>query len=91
VYEHAAGLGPRRLDSGPRARLRFSLVEVDEALVACPLRGLEDARLLLMLAPWPPAGHNAATEAPNDQRLPANATVERIDPPRSEWRRGNTE
>jgi len=39
------------------------------------VRGLEDARLLLVLAPWPAAGHNAATEATHDQHLPANATV----------------
>ena len=64
MYEHAAKLGPRRLGSGPRARLRFSLVEVDEALVACRLCGLEDARPLLMLAPWPPAGHNGRRRHP---------------------------
>ena len=43
------------------------------------LRGLDDARLLLTLAPWPAAGHNAASEAPHDQHLPVNATVEPID------------
>lgn len=43
------------------------------------LRGLEDARLLLTLAPWPAAGHNAPSESPHDQHLPANATVEPID------------
>ncbi len=48
------------------------------------LRGLEDARLLLMLAPWPAAGHNAAAEADHDQRLPANATIEPLDSPPSE-------
>jgi hypothetical protein len=35
VYEHAAELGVRRLGEGPKARLRFSLVEVDERLSAC--------------------------------------------------------
>ena len=40
------------------------------------LRGLDRARLLLILAPWPAAGHNAPTEEPHDQRLPANATAE---------------
>jgi quercetin dioxygenase-like cupin family protein len=40
------------------------------------LRGLDDARLLLVLAPWPAEGHNAATERQHDQHLPANATVE---------------
>ena len=43
------------------------------------LRGLEDARLLLTLAPWPAVGHNSASEAPHDQHLPANATVDPID------------
>ena len=35
VYEHADELGARRLGNGPRARLRFSLAEVDERLSAC--------------------------------------------------------
>lgn len=35
VYEHAATLGARRLGDGPKARLRFSLAEVDERLTAC--------------------------------------------------------
>lgn len=39
------------------------------------VRGHDDARLLILLAPWPAAGHNAASEAAHDQRLPANATV----------------
>lgn len=42
------------------------------------LHGLDDARLLLVLAPWPAAGHNAASEALHDH-LPTNATVEPID------------
>ncbi len=44
-----------------------------------PLRGLDEARLLLILAPWPAAGHNTATEEPHDQHLPANATAEPLD------------
>jgi quercetin dioxygenase-like cupin family protein len=44
------------------------------------LRGLDNARLLLTLAPWPAAGHNLTSETPHDQHLPANATVEPIDP-----------
>ena len=48
------------------------------------LRGLEDARLLLVLAPWPAAGDDAATEEPHDQHLPANATAEPIESPPSE-------
>jgi quercetin dioxygenase-like cupin family protein len=43
------------------------------------LRGLDDARLLLTLAPWPATGHNSPSETPHDQRLPVNATVEPID------------
>ena len=34
VYEHAAELGARRLGTGPKARLRFSLRDVDER-VSC--------------------------------------------------------
>ncbi len=39
------------------------------------LRGLDDARLLLVLAPWPAAGHNDSAENPHDQHLPANASI----------------
>ena len=35
VYEHAAELGAYRLGSGPRARLRFDLVEVRQRLRPC--------------------------------------------------------
>ena len=42
------------------------------------LRGLDDARLLLTLAPWPGAGHNLPSETSHDQHLPVNATVEPI-------------
>ncbi len=35
VYAHADELGARRLGSGPRARLRFSVAEVDQRLTAC--------------------------------------------------------
>jgi hypothetical protein len=35
VYEHANELGARRLGAGPRARLRFSLTEVDERVGTC--------------------------------------------------------
>jgi hypothetical protein len=33
VYEHAAKLGARRLGTGPKARLRFRLALVEEALL----------------------------------------------------------
>jgi quercetin dioxygenase-like cupin family protein len=45
------------------------------------VRGLDDARLVLVLAPWPAAGHNAASELPHDQHLPANATIDPIESP----------
>jgi hypothetical protein len=35
VYEHADELGARRLGSGPRARLRFAVAEVDSRLISC--------------------------------------------------------
>ncbi|MGZ4419504.1 MAG: cupin domain-containing protein [Gaiellaceae bacterium] len=43
------------------------------------VRGLNDARLLLMLAPWPAANENTTTEEPHTQHLPANATSEPMD------------
>lgn len=38
VYEHATKLRARRLGDGPKARLRFRLSEVDEALICFPNR-----------------------------------------------------
>lgn len=35
VYEHAREIGARKLGDGPKARLRFSLAEVDQKLSAC--------------------------------------------------------
>jgi hypothetical protein len=37
VYQHAVELGARRLGTGPKARLRFSLPELDERLRTCSL------------------------------------------------------
>jgi quercetin dioxygenase-like cupin family protein len=68
-------------------------IDVDDETVECDpgtlvtfdpgerhaVRGLEDARLLLVLAPWPAKGHNQASEAPHDHHLPANATIEPIE------------
>lgn len=48
------------------------------------LHGLEDARLLLVLAPWPAADQNTTKEVPHDQHLPANAISEPIDEPPSD-------
>jgi quercetin dioxygenase-like cupin family protein len=45
------------------------------------VHGIEDSRLLLILAPWPAPGHNAPTEVPHDQHLPANATVNPLPSP----------
>ena len=39
------------------------------------VRGLDDARLLLMLSPWPAPGNNGDWDA---QHSPVNATVEPI-------------
>jgi len=38
------------------------------------VRGLDDARLLLVLAPWPAADRNTTAEEPRAQPLQANAT-----------------
>src|SRR6185437_11570372 len=48
------------------------------------IRGVKDARLLLVLAPWPAAGHNWAAEDPHAQHLPANASSEPIIGPPSD-------
>ena len=44
------------------------------------VHGLDDARILLLLAPWPAVGHNDSSEAPHDQHLPANATARGVEP-----------
>jgi hypothetical protein len=41
VYEHAVELGARRLGTGPKARLRFSLAEIDERISCSTGRGSE--------------------------------------------------
>jgi quercetin dioxygenase-like cupin family protein len=40
------------------------------------VHALENARLLLLLAPWPAPLHYTPSEAPHAQELPANATIE---------------
>jgi len=47
------------------------------------LHGLDAARLLLTLAPWPAAGHEMSEEEPA-QRLPVNATADPLGPPLSD-------
>jgi hypothetical protein len=44
VYENAARLGARRLGDGPRARLRFSLDDVDAATSCLTGRGSSSAQ-----------------------------------------------
>jgi quercetin dioxygenase-like cupin family protein len=44
------------------------------------VRALVDARLLLLLAPWPAATHNTEAEKEHDQHLPANAVAEPMAP-----------
>jgi hypothetical protein len=42
VYQHATKLGAVRLGDGPRARLRFDVVEAKRRLTCCMSRGSED-------------------------------------------------
>ena len=44
------------------------------------IRALTEARLLLVLAPWPAAGHYEDADAARAQQLPANAVVEPLAP-----------
>jgi mannose-6-phosphate isomerase-like protein (cupin superfamily) len=44
------------------------------------VRALDDARLLLLLAPWPAAEHNTEAEKACDQHPPVNAVTEPIPP-----------
>lgn len=43
VYAHADELGARRLGSGPKARLRFSLEDVDAAVTCSGNRGSDES------------------------------------------------
>jgi quercetin dioxygenase-like cupin family protein len=44
------------------------------------VHALADARLLLLLAPWPAAKHNTEAQKGHDQHLPVNAVTEPIPP-----------
>ena len=44
------------------------------------VHAITDARLLLLLAPWPAATHNTEAEEEHDQHLPANAVADPIPP-----------
>jgi hypothetical protein len=65
VYANAERLGARRLGAGPRARLRFSLAEVDERLSTCSASRESDA------------AHPApAAASPSTRRRPMGTNVE---------------
>ena len=51
VYEHSVELGARRLGSGPKAPLRFSLREVDERLHSCSASRGSDAAVPPVMKP----------------------------------------
>lgn len=64
VYEHASELDARRLGSGPRARLRFSLADVDERLSTCRAgRGSSLPDLASEQASRPPRRRRSGTSA----------------------------
>jgi quercetin dioxygenase-like cupin family protein len=44
------------------------------------VRALDDAQLLLLLAPWPAAKHNTEPGQEHSQHVPANAVAEPIPP-----------
>lgn len=43
------------------------------------VRAESEARLLLLLAPWPAASHYAAGESADPERMPANASTPALD------------
>jgi len=45
IYEHAVELGARRLGTGPKARLRFSLEDVEAAVSCSQSRGPVEAEI----------------------------------------------
>jgi quercetin dioxygenase-like cupin family protein len=44
------------------------------------VRALEPSRIVLLLAPWPGAGHFRDGEEPDPERMPANAAVPPLEP-----------
>jgi quercetin dioxygenase-like cupin family protein len=79
LYEHAAVLvvsGRLGIATGDRS------VECEAGTLATfspgesrSVRALEPSRILLLLAPWPGAGHFGDGEDADPARMPANATV----------------
>jgi len=73
VYQHADELGARRLGSGPRARLRFSLAEIDERLSTCSASRESDS-----LKPAPQAvsrPRRRRTMGTSDELLPIRGRI----------------
>jgi quercetin dioxygenase-like cupin family protein len=83
LYEHAAVLVVSgRLDVATGRRS----VEFEAGTLATfspgetrSVRALEPSRILLLLAPWPGAGHFGEGEDADPARMPANATVPPMD------------
>jgi quercetin dioxygenase-like cupin family protein len=79
LYEHAALLvvsgrlgiatGDRRVECEAGTLATFSPGETRS------VRALEASRILLLLAPWPGAGHFGDEEDADPARMPANATA----------------
>lgn len=44
------------------------------------VKALDDARLLLILAPWPAPGHDLAEERGRSEHVPVNAVVDPLPP-----------
>ncbi len=55
------------------------------------LHGIQDARLLLLLAPWPGDGHNTKSEPLHGQHLPKNATATPLTTPPTDQVRKSAE
>lgn len=64
VYEHASELGARRLGQGPKARLRFSLAEVDERTSCSAGRGSSAAETTSQRGSRPRRRGGLGTSAP---------------------------
>jgi hypothetical protein len=83
LYEHAAVL----VVSGRLGIVTGSMsVECEAGTLATfspgetrRVRALEPSRILLLLAPWPGAGHFGEGEDADPARMPANATVPPMD------------
>ncbi|HZO62309.1 MAG TPA: hypothetical protein VFB35_04950 [Gaiellaceae bacterium] len=66
--------------SGEEAECESGTLLVFEPGERHSVRALTDARLLLLLAPWPAADHDSEGEQGHDHDAPANAVVEPLPP-----------